>query len=105
MRGTFARTLVNVRPKGPCNTKNTTGVVIYFTITVVIRYLWGFAVKLSQEKEVLQRDPADDTSWRKKKGKHDDGQQDRESPRRKSSSERVSERTSENLRGYIGNED
>ena len=35
---------------------------------------------------------------RKTKGQHDQGQQDRESPREKSSSERVSERTSENLR-------
>ena len=31
-------------------------------------------------------------------GQHDEGQQDRESPREKSSSEMVSERTSENLR-------
>ena len=35
--------------------------------------------------------------WRKIKGQHDEGQQDRESPRGKSSSQRVSKRTSEDL--------
>ena len=38
--------------------------------------------------------------WRKNKGQQDEGQQDLESPRGKSSSERVSERTSEPLRGF-----
>ena len=36
--------------------------------------------------------------WRKMNGQHDEMQQGRESPRGKSSSEKVSERTSENLR-------
>ena len=55
--------------------------------------LWVFlALTNSQNVHIIRS-----IVWRKTKGQHDEGQQNRESPGGTSSSERVSERTSENF--------